>query len=81
MKMHFLDDRGFIVNSTIPSKIRNHRMDNDLGWRDGIRFSFQALLSKNDYDGYKKDFELIHEHCFQRIEFARAKRPTKIEII
>lgn len=86
-KMYFLDDRGFVLNITVPKKLSNHLMSlhgegvdeynmylDDKHYK-GVRFSFDAILNENTYT---QDFTLEHENCSQDLDCAFVKRPTKI---
>ena len=85
-KMWFLDDRGFVLNLTVPKKLDDNILStyNDgevLGnalineHYKGVRFSFDAILNE---DTYTQDFTLEHENCSQGLKCAFVKRPTKI---
>tara|TARA_B100000900_G_scaffold361740_1_gene334638 strand:+ start:867 stop:1574 length:708 start_codon:yes stop_codon:yes gene_type:complete len=86
-KMWFLDDRGFVLNLTVPKKLSNnlmslygegvdeHNMYLDDKYYKGVRFSFDAILNE---DTYTQEFTLEHENCSQDLKCAFVKRPTKI---
>ena len=71
-KIWFLDDRGFVLNLSLPSKIANlDRIE-----LKGFKFSFDAVLNEDNY--VIENYNLRHEHCNQLIKCAFVKRPTKI---
>ena len=88
-KMWFLDDRGFVLNLTVPKKLDDNILST---YNDGevlanllknehykgVRFSFDAILNE---DTYTQDFTLEHENCSQDLKCAFVKRPTKITFV
>jgi hypothetical protein len=87
-KMWFLDDRGFVLNLTVPKKLDDnilstyndgevlHNFLENKHYK-GVRFSFDAILNQ---DTYTQDFTLEHENCSQDLKCAFVKRPTKIKM-
>ena len=85
-KMWFLDDRGFVLNLTVPKKLDDnilsthndgevlHNFLENKHYK-GVRFSFDAILNE---DTYTQEFTLEHENCSQDLKCAFVKRPTKI---
>jgi hypothetical protein len=88
-KMWFLDDRGFVLNLTVPKKLDDnilstyndgevlHNFLENKHYK-GVRFSFDAILNQ---DTYTQDFTLEHENCSQDLKCAFVKRPTKITFV
>lgn len=87
-KMWFLDERGFVLNLTVPKKLDDNILStyNDgevIGnalrneHYKGVRFSFDAILNE---DTYTQEFTLEHENCSQDLKCAFVKRPTKIKM-
>jgi len=79
-KMYFLDDRGFVLNLTVPKKLDDNLYGKgvDLDDYKGFRFSFDAILNE---DTYTQEFTLKHKNCSQDLKCAFIKRPTKIKYI
>jgi hypothetical protein len=87
-KMWFLDDRGFVLNLTVPKKLDDnilstyndgevlHNFLENKHYK-GVRFSFDAILNE---DTYTQEFTLEHENCSQDLKCAFVKRPTKIKM-
>ena len=71
IKIWFLDDRGFVLNLSLPSKVS--KLDVEL---KDFRFGFDAIL--NDDTWAIDDYILKHDNCNQRLNCAFVKRPTKI---
>ena len=88
-KMWFLDDRGFVLNLTVPKKLDDnilstyndgevlHNFLENKHYK-GVRFSFDAILNQ---DTHTQDFTLEHENCSQDLKCAFVKRPTKITFV
>ena len=71
IKIWFLDDRGFVLNLSLPSKVS--KLDVEL---KDFRFGFDAVL--NDDTWAIDDYALKHDNCRQLLNCAFVKRPTKI---
>ena len=71
IKIWFLDDRGFVLNLSLPSKVS--KLDVEL---KDFRFGFDAVL--NDDTWAIDDYALKHDKCRQLLNCAFVKRPTKI---
>ena len=71
IKIWFLDDRGFVLNLSLPSRVS--KLDVEL---KDFRFGFDAIL--NDDTWAIDDYILKHDNCNQLLNCAFVKRPTKI---